>query len=158
MCIEVSTPPPYPLQNTILLIFCQAFCKLPKPLFRQLPIYIVFFDSPSPKNWWIPIILTFFIFNRPYLLKVIVFLVKISQFKFLVMADEHFGLYFFCCLKFQILVYFLCNNCDSSLSLLKKSSPLLHQPSSQNWDPVRPPFLKIWLRLNPPGETGMHTM
>ena len=78
------------LTSTLLLIFCQVFCKFSKPLFRQFPIYIVFlFVTPSPKNWWTPIIFTFFIFNPSYLLKVTKFLVKISQFKFLVMADKH---------------------------------------------------------------------
>ena len=65
---------------------CQA------PLFRQFPIYNCFFVTPSPKNWWTPIILKFFIFNPSYLLKVTKFLVKICQFKFLVLGDKHFGL------------------------------------------------------------------
>ena len=37
-----------PLQNTLLLIFCHAFCKLPKPLFRQFPRYIVFLLATHP--------------------------------------------------------------------------------------------------------------
>ena len=47
-------------------------------------------------------ILTFFIFNPYCLLKVAIFLVEIYQFKFLVMADKHFGLYFLLLLLFKI--------------------------------------------------------
>ena len=83
---------PSPLKNTLLPIFCQAFCKLSNSLFRQFPIYIVFLWHLSPKNWWIPIVLTFFIFNPSYLFKVTKFLVKNCQYKFLVTADKHFGL------------------------------------------------------------------
>ena len=74
-----------------------------------------------PKSWWVPIILTFFIFKH--------FVCRIF--------------FFFCGLKFQILVFFLCRNCNLSLPLLKKVTPLFQQPLSKNWDPVRPPFLKI---------------
>ena len=93
---SLPRPPPPHKKKSTLLIFCQVFCKLSKPPFRQFPIYIIFLWPPSPKNWRSPIILTFFIFNPSYLLKVTKFLVKICQFKFLVMADKHFGLYFFC--------------------------------------------------------------
>ena len=48
-------PPPYFLPSPLQIV--QA------SLFRQFPIYIVLFVTPSPKNWWTPIILTFFIFN-----------------------------------------------------------------------------------------------
>ena len=80
------------------------------PLFRQFPIYIVALWPLSPKKWWTPIILTFFIFNPSYLLIVTKFLVKICQFKF-------WFVLFFCRLKFHTFVYFLCNNCDTSLAL-----------------------------------------
>ena len=113
--------PSFPLKSTVL-VFCQAFCKLSKSLFRQFPIYIVFCDPP-PLKIGEPPYYYFSSLTAFYLLKVTKFLVKICQFKFLVMADKHFGLYFFCCLKFPILVYFLCNNCDPSLPLLK-SHPL----------------------------------
>ena len=59
--IEVSTPsrktPSYFLPSPLQIV--QA------PLFRQFPIYIVFLwpSLPSPKNWWAPIILLFFILN-----------------------------------------------------------------------------------------------
>ena len=132
-----------PLKST-LPIFWQA------PLFRQFLIYILFCDHPLPpaKNWWIPITLTFFIFiTLSYLLKVTEFLVKICQFKFLVMADKHFGLYFLLLLLFK--------NSDFSLFFMQqlrsipppaqKESPLLsQQPPSKNWDPSRFPLLKIW--------------
>ena len=90
--------------------FCQALYKLSKAPFLGNSPYIIAFFDPSPKNWWIPIILTFFIFNLAYLLKLTKFLVKICQFKYLVMADKHFGLYFF--LLFKIL--------DFSLSIMQQ--------------------------------------
>ena len=68
------------------------------------------------------------------------------------MAHKHFS--FFCRLKFQILVYFLRNNYDLFLHLLKKSPPLFQQPPSKNWDPARPPFLKIWYATQAPGRKG----
>ena len=45
---------------------------------------------------------------------------------------------FFCCQILQVLVYFLCKNCN----LPKKSNPLLsQQPPPKNWDPAKPsPF------------------
>ena len=81
-----------------------------------------------------------------YLLNVTKFLAKICQFKFLVMVDKHFFVYnfFFCHLKLQILVYFLCKNCNPS-PLRKKTPP----PPSKNSDTVRLPFLKIWLEIQP---------
>ena len=59
VCIEVSSGPqkhpPYFLPSPLQIV--QA------SLFRPLPIYIVFCDPLSPKNWWTPMILTFLIFN-----------------------------------------------------------------------------------------------
>ena len=111
-------PPPYFLPSPLQIV--QA------PLFRQFPIVIYCFfvppPLPRPKNWWTPIILTFFIFNPILSLKT-KYLVKIFQLKFLVMVHKHFGLQFFCRLEFQILVCFLCTNCDPSLPLLKKVTP-----------------------------------
>ena len=45
----------------------------------------------------------------------------------------------------------------------KKSPPLSQQAPSKNWGPVKPPFLKIWLRFNSPsrkggGGGGVHTV
>ena len=75
-------PPPYFLPSLLQIVEA--------PLFRQFPIYILW--SPSPKNWWTPIILKLFIFNPIYVLKATKLLVKICWFKFLVLADKHFGL------------------------------------------------------------------
>ena len=52
-------PPSY-LPSPLQLVLLQA------PLFRQFPLYIVFLWPPlplSPKNWWTPLLLKFFIFN-----------------------------------------------------------------------------------------------
>ena len=80
-----------------------------------------------------------------YLLKVTKFLVKISQFEFLVTTKQ------------RILVYklFLSLNIpDFSLFFVKKLQPppppqkshpyLSEQPPSKNCRTVKPPFLKIW--------------
>ena len=95
------------------------------PLFKAIPhIHRFFCELHSPKTCWTSIILTFFIFNPVLSLKETKLLVKIFQFKFLVMADKNFGLQIFCCcLKFQILVYFLCNNCNPSHILLQNFTP-----------------------------------
>ena len=119
-----------PVQKLPLPLFCQAPCKLAKSPFLG--------NSPY-RNWWTPIKI-FLSLTPSYLLKVSKFLVKIFPFRFLVMADKHFCLYKF---FVEILVYFLFKNCNPS-HLLKKSPPLFWQPPSKNWDPVRPPFLKIW--------------
>ena len=42
---------------------------------------------------------------------------------------------FYCHYIFQILVYFVCKNCNP----WKRSSPLSQQPHSKNWDPIKPP-------------------
>ena len=140
VCIEVSTRPPTPAppQKHPPSYFLWSLLQIVQAFFRQFPIYIAFLWLSFPKNWWTPIILTFFIFNPSYLLKVTKFLVKSCQFKFLVMADKHFGLDFFCRLKFQFFFYaataiptFLCS---------EMSPPLFQQPTSKNWGSVRPPF------------------
>ena len=152
--MEVSTP----LQNTIPLIYCQAFCKLPKTLFRQFPIYIYIFffwlPSPSPKNCWAPIILTFFIFDPSYLLKVTIFLVKICQFKFLVMADKHFGLYFFV-FKISDFSLFFMQQLRSIPPPAQKSHPLFSSNLPLKIEILPGPiFWKFGRRLNPPSESG----
>ena len=65
------------------------------------------------------------------------FLVKISQFKLLVMTEKNIFVYkLSCCKIFHILVYFLCKNCNPP----KKSHPLF---------PSNPP-LKIEILSSPP--------
>ena len=53
-----------------------------------------------------------------------------------------------CCEILRILVYFLCKNCNP----LKKVTPPSLSPVAlfKNWDPVKPPFLKIWSEAQPP--------
>ena len=124
-------------------LFFAKPANCPSPLSRQFSIYILFFLwSPSFKNWWTPIILTFFIFNPTYFLKVTKFLVQICQFKFLVMAE--FSLFFY--VKTAI----------PSSSCSKKSPPLFWQPRSKNWYPVRPPFWEFGRRLNPQDKGSVH--
>ena len=57
-----------------LLIFCEAFCKLPKPLFRQFPIYIY----KHYKHFGL------------YLLLLLLLLFKISDFSLLFMQQLRF--------------------------------------------------------------------
>ena len=122
------------------------------PLFRQFPIYNCFFVTPSPKNWGTPIILTSLIFNPSYLLKVTKFLVKICQFKFLVVEDKYYFVYkFFYHLKLQILVYFLYKNCNPS-SCWKKS-PLFSSNLPLKIEILSSPFFsKFGRRFNSPAE------
>ena len=149
MCIEVSTP----LKNTLL--FLPSPLKIVQaPLFRQFPIYIVFLWPLSPKNWWTPIILTFFIFNPSYLLIVTKFLVKICQFKFLVMADKHFGLYFFV-FKISDFSLFFMQQLRSIPPPAQKSHPLFSSNLPLKIEILPGPlFWKLDKRLNPPGERG----
>ena len=89
VCIGVSTPP----QTHHPLFFVKPPLKsvnCPRPFFLgdSLPIYIVF-SWTTPYNrifQWTPIILKFPSLNPSHLLKVTKFLIKISQFKFLVIT------------------------------------------------------------------------
>ena len=56
---------------------------------------------------------------------------------------------------FQILLYFLCKNCN--LPSEKSHPPLPQKPSSKSWGPVKPPplFSKIWLETQPPCRKGV---
>ena len=90
--------------------------------------------------------LKFFIFNPICPLKVIKFLIKISQFKFLVMTEKNiFANKLFLALNISDFSVFLCKNCTPSPTP-KKVTPLSQQPFSRNWDPVKPSLFKIWWR------------
>ena len=83
-----------PRQKHHPLFFAKPLLKsenCPSPLFRQsLTIYWFFVNPPKNRIFqWTPIILKLFILNPIYLLKVTKFLVKISQFKFLVMIEKN---------------------------------------------------------------------
>ena len=83
-----------PRQKHHPLFFAKSLLKsenCPSPLFRQsLTIYWFFVNPPKNRIFqWTPIILKLFILNPIYLLKVTKFLVKISQFKFLVMIEKN---------------------------------------------------------------------
>ena len=79
-----------------------------------------------------PTILKFFIFNPIPFFKVTKFLVKISQFKLLVMTEKHFWfINFFYHYIFQISVYFLLNNFNP----LKKVFPTFS--TTPFWSPIR---------------------
>ena len=91
-CIGVSTP----LNNKPPLL---KSANCPSCLFKQLPPIDWFFVK-LPKNrifQCTPIILIFFSLTPSYLLKVTKFLVKILNFKFLVMTEKHFCLSTFFC-------------------------------------------------------------
>ena len=86
------------------------------PLLGQYPFYIGFswppplkvgfFSEPSKYS-------KFFILKTILFLKVTKFLGKISQFEFLVMKLKNIFAYkLFLSLKFQILIYLLCDNCN----------------------------------------------
>ena len=69
---------------------------------------------------------------------------QVFQFKFLVMRGKAFLLINFFHWIFQI--FLLYKNCNPSE---KVQPPLSKQPPSKNWDPVKPPFLKIWKEAEP---------
>ena len=83
-----------------------------------------------------------------YLLKVTKFLHKISQFEFLVMAEKNVFVYKpFSPLNISNLFCFLCKTCTHPL---KKVTPSFPATPSKSWGFVKPPFLRIWLKVNPP--------
>ena len=105
--------------------------------------------------------------NSPYisylLLKVNKFLLKISQFEFLVMTEQSILVYkLFCHEIFQILIYFLSKTLQPSP---EKSHPPLfflpQQPPSKSWGPVKLPLFWKFVRFNPPPQQkngGEHTL
>ena len=126
------------------------------PLFRQSSLCISFsWTLPPPKSpifQWMPKMLKFLIVNPIFLLEVTKFLVKISQFEFLVMTEKNIFVYkLFCHEIFQILVHFFCKNCKP----LKKITPLFSSnPLSKLKSCQAPPFWKFGRRFNPPQQKG----
>ena len=111
-------------------------CPSP-PFLGNRPSILVFRDphlkagfSVNPKN------ISFSSLNPSYLLEVTKFLVKISQFEFLVMTEKNNSVYklFFVIKYFRL--YFLCKNCNPP----EKSHPLF--PSN--------PTLKVEVFSSPP--------
>ena len=107
--IGVSTP-----SKTQPFLSCQAplkstNCPSP-PLFRQSPLYIVSSRPPPPKVGSFSEPLSSLI--PSYLLKVTKFLVKISQFEFLVTTEQSILVCkLFLSLNFPDFIYFLSKNC-----------------------------------------------
>ena len=149
-----KTPPP-------------RFCKAPPidlqtfqgPLFRQSSLYIGFSWPPIKVGLFSELqkCQSFPFLTPSYLLKVTKFLVKISQFEFLVMTDKN---------MFAYKLYFLLNISDFSLFFMwklqppwKKSPPFSQQPLSKRWDLVKPPnFENLVGGSTCPAEKGVHTM
>ena len=122
-----KTPPPFFLPSPYLKL---ANCPSPRPFLDNSPSILVFVNSPLPPKsqifQWAPKILMFFILNPSYFLKVTKFLVKMSQFEFLVMTEKNVLLInFFCHEIFQIWIYFLWENCNPQ----KKVTPSFPQNS-----------------------------
>ena len=92
--------PPPPPSKTPPLSFLPSLSPLksencPSALFQAIPLYILVFQDPPLKIRFFsesPILLTFFILNPILSFKVTKFLVKICQFKFLVLTEKHFCL------------------------------------------------------------------
>ena len=145
MCIGVSNPS----QKHHSPLSCQgplksANCPSP-PLFSQ----------SSPPSYWIlwtpPLKIGFFsklrkyqclsFLTPTYLLKVTKFLVKMSQFGFLVMTEKNIFVYrLFLSLNISDFSSFLCKNCNPHPG---KSHPTLsQQPPSKNWSPVNSPLFQ----------------
>ena len=161
VCIGVSSPPPH-LKTPSALFFANPLslseiCKLSKclPFLGNSPLYIGFLWSPCKNQifQWTPIILKFFILNPiPSFKSIAKFLVKISLFKILVLTEKNIFVYkLFCHWIFQILVYLLCKNCNTS----EKVYPFFSVTPSINWDPFKLLYLK---RLNPTAESGGCTL
>ena len=109
---------------------------LPPPLKYFNSSYMLFFVTPSHKNWWNPIISTTFIFITPsYLLKVTEFLIKILQFKL-------FSIFFMQQLR-------------SIPTPAQKSHPLFSSNLPLKIEILPSPlFWKFGRRLNPPSGSG----
>ena len=92
VCIEVSTTlkKHHPLFFAKFLCLKSTNCASPPP-FRQFPPYTLVFREPPPKNWVFLVNPHNFSSLTPsHLLKVTKFLVKTSQFKFLIMTEKTF--------------------------------------------------------------------
>ena len=152
MCIGISTPlqkhhplscQPPPLKS--------ANCPSPLPFLGNPPSILVFRDCSFKVGFFSepPKYQSFLSLTSSYLLKVTKFLVKISQFKFSVMAEKNiFAYHFSLSINISDLNLFLTKNCNPP--------PLTPQP---------PPLLKIWLEVQPPPPNkkgwrwgGVHTV
>ena len=147
-----KTPPP--LFRQVLPPLKSANWPSPTPRFfrRFPPIYCFFVNTPPPKNrvfQWTLIIFKFFILTPSHLLKVTKFLVKISQFKFLLMTEKNIfvGKLF---LSLNISDFSLCKNCTST----EKFTPFFprNPPLKIEMLSSPPPFWKFGRTLNPPAE------
>ena len=162
VCIGVSIP----LKNTASLFLAISNLQtVQAPVFRQspplywffvnLPLKLGFFSEP-PKCY------SFASLTPSYLLEVTKFLVKISQFEFLVMTEQNIFLYklFFLIKYFRFQFIFYVNIAPP----LKKSPPFFPAtPSKVEVLSSPPPFLQFWLEVQPcpPAERGggmQHTM
>ena len=152
--IGVSTPPPT-LKNTTLLLLCYPpldlqIVQAPFPLFRQSPLLYRFSVNSPPKRHifqWTHKIWKFSSLTPSYLLKVTKFLVKISQFKFLVITEKNISVYkLFFALNISDFIFFF------FVKLQPHSpSPLLKKlPSLQVIVLSSLPFWKFGRRFNPP--------
>ena len=125
--------------------------KTPPLLFRQAPslkfascsispCIFVFRDSPKNRIFqWNTIVLSFSALDPSYFLKVTKFLVKISQFKFVVITEKHSAYNLFMVLNISDVSLFLCK---TACNLPFKNSPPLKLRSCQG-----PPFWKFGWRL-----------
>ena len=127
------------------------------------PIFCFFVKPSPPKNGifqWAPIIFKCLSLTPSHLLKVTKFLVRFSQFKFLVMTKKNIFVY-------KLFLYL--NISDFSLLFMwrmqtprgKKSPFVSQQRPSKKWDPVKPHFWKFGRRLDPSqqrGGAGVHTI
>ena len=87
--------------------------------------------------------------TQSHLLKVTKLLVKTSQFEILVTTEKNIFVYkLFLSLNISDFSFFVCIATPSF-----PANPLLKLRSCQ-----APPFLKIWLEVQPPAEMGVYTM
>ena len=133
-----KTPTPLSSQDPLK----SANCPSPLFLFRQSPLLYRFFVSSPPKSLifqWTPKILKFLSLTPSYLWKVTKFLVKISQFEFLVTTEKNI----FVCKLFLPL-----NISDFSLFFVKTATT--SEKSYPFFSCQALPFWKFGKRLNPP--------
>ena len=142
--VTPSFLPSSPLKSALSNPPSSFLSKPPPPsilVFREPPPLKVGLFSETPKYQ------SFLSFTLFFLLQVTKFLVKISEFEFLVMTEKNIFAYkHFLPLHISDFNLFLCGNCNP----LKKSSPLSQQTPSKSWGPVKPLLLKIWLEVQPP--------
>ena len=106
-------------------------------------------NPPRKLDFLVYPILKFFIFSTIYLLKITKFFVKIPHFEFLVVTEKNIFVYKpFLTLNFQILIYFLCENCSPPPG---KSNPLFpSNPTLKTEVLLSLHFWKIWLAVQRP--------